>query len=220
MSYRNNTARSLTSGRRTRGMTMLAAELSIFVPLIVVGGFLLLDAGLMSLQKQKLSFVLIQTANYLVNLPPEDDPIKPAEGLIKDLCKKSGLSYSNLNIKVEKTSIGDNEALSVTAKANFPLLQGSALPVEIAMQDTEVAIIPANRVCGAIAISPYPYSYEAPNAGISVYLPIIQPRHPMPIWQFPYETAINNLHHVQGAPPPSTPPTPKNPYFNDKPSIY
>ena len=79
MSYRNNTARSLTSGRRTRGMTMLAAELSIFVPLIVVGGFLLLDAGLMSLQKQKLSFVLIQTANYLVNLPPEDDPIKPAE---------------------------------------------------------------------------------------------------------------------------------------------
>lgn len=206
--------------RRRSGMTMMVAELTILIPIIVVGGFLLLDAGLMSLQKQKFSFVLIQVANYLVNLPPEEDQIKPAEGLIRDLAKKAGLGFTNLKVKVEKTTIGDNEALSVIASAKFPLLQGSSLPVEITMQDIEVAIVPANRVCGAIAISPYPYSYEAPSSGVSVYLPIIQPRHPMPIWQFPYETAINNLHHVRGAAPPQTPPLPKNPYFIDLPSIY
>lgn len=209
-----------TKPRGKGGMTMMVAELTIMIPIIVVGGFLLLDAGLMSLQKQKFSFVLIQVSNYLVNLTPEEDQIKPAEGLIRDIAKKAGLNFSNLKVKVEKTTIGDNEALSVTASARFPLIQGSSLPVAIDMQDTEVAIVPANRVCGAIAISPYPYSYEAPNSGISVYLPIIQPRHPMPIWQFPYETAINNLHHVRGPVPPQTVPVPKNPYFIDLPSIY
>lgn len=201
-------------------MAMFMAELTVIIPLVVLGGFLLLDAGLVSLQKQKFSFIVMQAAQYVVNLPPEDAPERPTEQIVKDLCQKAKLKSSKLKVAVEKTTVGDNEAISIKATANFPLLSGTLLPVEIPMEDTEVAIVPANRICGSIAISPYPYSYESPQAGVSVYIPIIQPRHPMPVWQFPYETAINNLHHVRGSAPPMVPPTPKNPYFNQMPSIY
>lgn len=213
-------ARKRQNARAADGVVMFVAELAVVIPLLVMGGIVLLDAGLISLQLQKFSFVLMQAADYVVNLPPEEDPIPTAEGIVKDLCKQAGLKCTRLKVTVSKATVGDNEAIAIKATAKFPLLNGTALPMEINLDDTEVAIIPANRICGSIAISPYPYSFENSQAGESVYIPIIQPRHPMPVWQFPYETAINNLHHVKGPLPPTVAPVPKNAYFYDHPSIY
>lgn len=206
--------------RSSKGVLMATADILIMIPFIIGGAFFVTDSGLTSCYKQKLTFILNQAADYAVNLPPGTDVTKPTEQLVRDLTKKSGLQNSNLKIKVTTTTVGDNDAISVTATAAFPLLQGSFLPVQISLQDAAVAIIPANRICAAIAINPYPYSYENPEANQSVYVPIIQPKHNMPVWQFPFDTAINNLHVVQGEGPSGPRNARNNDYFAARPSLY
>lgn len=207
--------------RNCRGVIMATADILILIPVIVGGSFFVIDAGLASCYKQKLTFVLTQAANYAVNFPPDQSPIKPTEGVVKELMNKSSLTVTNLKVKVEATTIGDNDAITVTATAFFPLLQGSFLPVGIELKDQATAIVPANRTCAAIAINPFPYSYENPKANQCVYVPIIEPKHNMPVWQFPNDTAINNLHVVQGdSPNGSLNASSNNKYFLDRPSLY
>lgn len=206
--------------RKCAGIMMATADIVIMLPLIIGGSFFVIDSGLASCYKQKLTFVLNQAANYAVNLPPDQSPIKPTESVAKELLKKSMATVTNLKINVQATTIGDNDAVTVSATAFFPLLQGSFLPIGITLQDQATAIVPANRVCAAIAINPHPYSYENPQANQSVYVPIIQPKHNMPVWQFPIDTAINNLHVVQGASPSGSLSNHNNQYFIDRPSLY
>lgn len=206
--------------RNCKGVVMATADILILLPIIIGGSFFVIDAGLASCYKQKLTFVLTQAANYAVNLPPQQSPTKPTESVVKELMGKSMLTVTNLKIKVEATTIDDNDAISVSVTAFFPLLQGSFLPVGIELKDQATAIVPANRVCAAIAINPYPYSYENPKANECVYVPIIEPKHDMPVWQFPNDTAINNLHVVQGASPSGSSSARINKYFLDRPSLY
>ena len=199
---------------------MATADLLIMLPVVIGSAVFVVDSGLTSTYKQKLGFVLEQAANCAVNLPPEADINKQTEVVVKDLLQKSALPSSNLKLKIENTTVGDNDAISISCTASFPLLQGSVLPIAITLSDKATAIIPANRVCAAIAINPYPYSYENQQANQSVYIPIIQPKHNMPVWQFPYDTAINNLHVVQGQAP-TVPLNPRNnEYFSGRPSLY
>ncbi len=206
--------------RGQAGAILGVVDLMIMVPMVVIASFLLMDTGLAAIYKQKLSFVLIQAANYAVNLPPSENPESHVKAVVTELCTKSGLKCQRLKLAVKETTIGDDQAISISASADFPLLEGSVLPVSVNLQDTAVALIPANRICAAIAISPYPYSQQSPQSEISVYLPIIAPRHNMPVWKFPYDIAINNLRHVDGQAPPVAPPVPKNLYFNSRPSLY
>jgi hypothetical protein len=217
---KTKTTSSFARRRNCKGLIMATADLMIVLPLTVAGSFFIIDSGLASCYKQKLTFVLNQAAGYAVNLPPDQSPIQPTEGVVKELMKKSMASVTNLKIKVDATTVGDNDAITVSATAFVPLLQGSFLPIGITMQDQATAIVPANRVCAAIAINPYPFSYENPQAKQSVYVPIIQPNHNMPVWQFPDDTAINNLHVVQGAIPMGSSNMHNNQYFLDRPSLY
>jgi hypothetical protein len=187
---------------------------------MIGSSFFIIDSGLASGYKQKLTSVLIQAADYAVNLPPDQSPIKPTEGVVKELMSKGMATVTDLKIKVETTTIGDNDAITVSATAFFPLLQGSFLPIGMTLQDRATAIVPANRVCAAIAINPYPYAYENPRGNQSVYVPIIEPKHNLPVWQFPDDTAINNLHVVQGASPSGSLSNQNNQYFIDRPSLY
>ncbi len=217
---KTKTTSSSARRRNCKGIMMAAADIMIILPVMVAGSFFIIDLGLASCYKQKLSFVLNQAADYAVNLPPDQSPIKPTEGVVKELMKKNMGSFSNLKVKVDATTIGDDDAITVSATASLPLVQGSILPIEITLQEQATAIVPANRTCAAIAINPYPYSYENPQAKQSVYVPIIQPKHNMPVWQFPDDTAINNLHVVQGAAPAGSANTRNNQYFLDRPSLY
>ncbi len=199
---------------------MATADILIMIPVILGSFYLIVDSALASCHKLKLTSVLNQAANYAVNLPPDQSPIKPTEGVVKELISKNMPTVTNAKIKVEATTVGDNDAITVSATAFCPLLQGSFLPIGITLQDQATAIVPANRVCAAIAINPYPYSYENPQANQSVYIPIIEPKHNIPVWQFPTDTAINNLHIVQGASPSGSLSNHTNQYFIDRPSLY
>ncbi|MFN8554783.1 MAG: hypothetical protein U0103_25200 [Candidatus Obscuribacterales bacterium] len=206
--------------RNARGVLFATADLMMLIPVSILIVVCLVDAGLGCVYKQKMSFVMNQTANYIVNLPENNADQKQAESMLKQLCALSGLKGRNLRVCTKMVQVDDNDAVSLTAQIELPLLEGTALPVSLTMQDTVTAVLPANRVCAAIAISPYPYSTEESNTGPALYIPIIKPKYTMPIWQFPYDAAINNLHVKQGAAPALTPPPPQNPWFNDFPSLY
>ncbi|MFN8554781.1 MAG: hypothetical protein U0103_25190 [Candidatus Obscuribacterales bacterium] len=201
-------------------MTFATADLLMIIPVTILIVVCLVDTGLGCIYKQKLSFVMNQTAEYIVNRPEHDDDQKQAELMLKKLCARSGLKGQNLKVTTKTVQVDDNDAVILNATIDLPLIEGMSLPVSIGMEDKAVAVLPANRVTAAVAISPYPYSYEDSQTGPSLYIPIVQPKHTMPIWQFPYDVAINNLHIKQGIPPSLTPPAPHNVWFNDLPSVY
>ncbi len=207
-------------GRNQNGAVMGVVDLAITIPIFVVGVFFLTDLAQMGSDKVKLSAVLTQAANYAATLPPDQDPAKPTEAVVKALCAQNNLIINGMKVTVKKTTIADCDAVSVNTTGFVPLLQGSMLPATVPIQDSAAAIYPANRVYGVVAISPYPYSCDNPAAAQSIYIPIIHPRSGTPIWQFPYDAALNNLHVVQGNVP--SPPATESidRYFKERPSLY
>jgi len=171
-----------TGKRKGTGIMMATADILIMIPLVIGSFYFIVDSGLASCYKLKLASVLNQAADYAVNLPPDPNALKSTEGLVRELLNKNVGTVTNVKIKVEATTVGDNDAVTISVSALCPLLQGSCLPLGVTLQDQATAIVPANRICAAIAINPYPYSYENPQANQSVYIPIIEPKHNMPVW--------------------------------------
>jgi hypothetical protein len=197
---------------------MGVADLMIVIPLLIVGVFFLGDIAQIGTSREKLSFILGQAANYAVNLAPDVDPAVQTTQLTELLCIRNNLRVSKLNIKVEQITVSGCDAISVKASADIPLLAGSILPGMSHVEDVATALVPANRVCATVAINPYPFSTDNPTAGASIYVPVIQPKSGVPVWQFPYDAAINNLHVVEGVTPAA--PSIKDPYFAERPSLY
>jgi Flp pilus assembly protein TadG len=206
--------------RSKKGVVMGVADLVIMIPLFVAGVFFLGDLAQMGACKERLSSVLTQAANYAVTLPSDVDPAKSTEPVVKQLCAQNNLTINNIQVQVKKITIADSDAISVKATGYVPLLQGGMLPAAVSIQDAAVALYPANRVYGVVAISPYPYSTDNPAAGQSVYIPIIRPRSGVPVWQFPYDSALNNLHVVEGPAPSPLTAESTSTYFRERPSLY
>jgi hypothetical protein len=204
--------------RTASGVIMATTDLMILLPIVVAGVACLCDFGELAWYKERLGFVLNQTANYAVNLPLDADQNRETERMLTALCTENCLQAAKLKIQVTKCTINDCEALTVNADVDVPLVKGSVLPAAVHLRDSATALVPANRICGAIAISPYPFSTENPDKNYSVYVPIVQPTRPLPVWQFPYDAALNNMHIVQGECPPV--PAKVDPYFSSRPSIY
>lgn len=208
--------------RNAKGMIFATADLLIIIPFVVAGCLVLIDASLTGFYKQRLSTVLAQAAQHAANLPPGQDPVAPTESLVQQLVTASNLKISNLKVTVKPVEVETCKAVQVTASGVFPLLEGSALPVSIPLQDTSVALIPPNRVCALIAITPGSYAQQYPSRGPSVYIPVVQPTNNLPIWSFPYATAISSVSVERGASPTLPPPQPssnKN-YFEGRESLY
>lgn len=198
---------------------MATLDLVLIIPMVVASSMFLVDCALGSYYKERLSFVAMQAANFAANLPFDQEPVKPTEKVVKDLLQKMNAGCANLKVTVKPITVGEQDALSVELSANMPLLRGGVLPGTIGLQENAVCIIPANKVCAAVAINPYPYSYDQQQSQVPcIYVPVIQPRHNMPVWQFPYDTAINNLHIVQGSDPGIA--NRVNHYYQGHPSLY
>ena len=63
----------------------------ILIPIMSAGGIFILDSALGGYYKQNVGFIVNQSANYAVNLPPNEDPEKPTQAVAKELFKKFGL---------------------------------------------------------------------------------------------------------------------------------
>jgi len=207
------------SGQRNlHGAAMAIAELGILIPIILILTAFLADLFQAGWYKNRLAFVLTQSASYGASLPEDADLTKLATDMAKQLCAKNSLESTNVKLNVKQISVGDADAVSISGSIRVPLVPGNILPASINLSDTATALIPANRVSGAIALTPYPYSAEIPASNLSLYIPIVQPRHQLPIWQFPYDSALNNLHLVQGNSPNPKPVI--DSYYNSRPSLY
>lgn len=103
---------------------------------------LLVNAGMSTYYKEKISFVANQTAQYAVSLGPTEDVQVKSEECAKGLLKALGLPSAGCKVKVELKTVADMPAVSVTVLAhNLPLLANmQMLPTSISMQDTGVAL--------------------------------------------------------------------------------
>lgn len=187
--------------RKNSGVIMAACDLLLVIPAVVLGIFFLIDAGLAAHYKSKLGIVLLETAEYAANLPPDVALEKAVNDELRDLLRANSVRAKNIKVTTKRTSVADVEAIMVSATTMVPLLEGGILPIEIPLSDTATALIPPNKVYALIAVSPSSYSQNYPGRGLSVYIPIVRPRAGLPIWSFPYDTAIGSLNVVKGSVP-------------------
>jgi hypothetical protein len=158
----------------------------------------------------------------MADLDSDKDPDKEAAKYVEGLLKASGQPVKSLKVKVKKFEINDASAVSVTVEGNYPLVQSNLLPGDITLTETAAALVPARKICGYVAISPDAYADPINKRRPSIYCPIVRPNRKLPIWTFPYDTAIGSLNVERG-------PTPKienisvqkqDGYFNGMESIY
>jgi len=187
--------------RSKNGQVVATADLLLTVPLAILGSFFLIDAGLISYYKNKVSQVVTESAEYAVNLPAQEDPVTATEKMVEKLSTKNGLKAFSIKTTVKKVCIDDVDAISVSVNMNLPMVHCQWLPASSVISDTAVSLIPANKVCAVVSISPSDYARQYAGRGLSIYVPIVQPRRNLPVWSFPFDTAIGSVSVVKGVPP-------------------
>jgi hypothetical protein len=187
--------------RNDRGMIMATADLLITIPLVVMLSFFVVDSALGSYYKQRLGCLLDQAAEFGANYPVGKDPLQPTEEMVASLLRRSSMQALKLKVKAKEIEVEGNSAIEVSATGEFPLLQGSLLPVSIPLKETSVALVPVNKVCAFIALSPSSYASQYPGRGLSLYIPVVKPKQELPVWSFPYDTAIGSVSIAKGEQP-------------------
>ncbi len=130
--------------KRVRGAVMVEAVagmgLIIVCTLTALG--LLVNAGMSTYYKEKISFIANQTAQFAVGLGPTEDVQTRCEDCAKGLLKALGLPSAGCKVKVEPKTVADTPAIAVTVMAqNLPLLANVQLfPTSISMSDTAIAL--------------------------------------------------------------------------------
>lgn len=123
-------------------MVEAVAGMGLIIVTTVTALGLLVNAGMSTYYKEKMSFVANQTAQYAVSLPATEDLESKTEECAKGLLKALGLPTQGCKVKVQPVMVADMPAVSVTVTAhNLPLLANvQMLPSAISMQDTAVAL--------------------------------------------------------------------------------
>jgi hypothetical protein len=181
---------------------MIVAELAILIPTVLAATLFLSDTGLAIYYRSKLDCVLQQVGQIIVQVPDPGRRSDVANSIFGKILKATGLSATDLKIAVKDIEIDGYQALKISGSASFKLIKGmDFLPTSLTLSDSTISVIPANRTEALIALSPYPYSLDPTQVQKSVYLPIVAPRPDLPIWQFPYDEALNRVHLLQGGVP-------------------
>jgi hypothetical protein len=165
--------------------------------------FLIVDSAVLACCKLKLGAVTQDAAKFTAELNTDSDKEidKTARKYVEGLLKESRQPYTNLTVKVKRFQISDAEALSVTVEGSYPLVENNLLPGRISLCETAAALIPARKICGYVAISPDAWADPSSQRRPSIYLPIVRPNRHLPVWTFPYDTAIGSLNLQRGTQP-------------------
>ncbi|MBC7996558.1 MAG: hypothetical protein IAF58_01350 [Leptolyngbya sp.] len=202
MSPKNfNNSKFKKFARQSSGMMMASTDFLITIPVVVLMAFFVMDAALGSYYKQRLGATLDQAAEFGANCPEGKDVRLLTEQMARDLLRRSAVKALKLKLAVKEIEVEGNNAIEVTATGEFPLLEGTILPVSIPIKETAVALIPVNKVCGFLAVTPSSYANQFPGRGLSIYLPVVKPKQDLPVWSFPFDTAIGSVSLVKGMRP-------------------
>jgi len=194
----------------------------IIIPVAVLFVFVIVDSAVLACCKLRLGAVVQDSAKFMADLDSDKDADKEAAKYVEGLLKASGQPVKSLKVKVRKFEINDVSAVSVTVEGNYPLVQSNLLPGEITLTETAAALVPAKKICGYVAVSPDAYADPINKRRPAIYFPIVRPNRKLPIWTFPYDTAIGSLNVARGPSPKieNIPVQKQDGYFNGVESIY
>jgi hypothetical protein len=208
--------------RSQRAALLATSEMMIIIPVAVLLMFVIVDTAVLACCKLKLGAVVQDSAKFIADLDSDQDANKEAPKYIDGLLKASGQPVKSLKVKVARFEINDAAGISVTVEGTYPLVQSNLLPGEITLTETAAALVPARKICGYVAISPDAYADPINKRRPAIYCPIVHPNRKLPIWTFPYDTAIGSLNVERGPIPKieNIPVQKQNAYFNGLESIY
>jgi hypothetical protein len=208
--------------RSQRAALLATSELMIIIPVAVLLFFVIVDSAVLACCKLKLGAVVEESAKFIADLDSDQDIDKEAFKYVSGLLTASGQPVKSLKVKVKKFEINDASAVSITVEGSYPLVQSNLLPADITLSETAAALVPARKICGYVAISPDAYADPLHKRRPAIYCPIIRPNRKLPIWTFPYETAIGSLNIERGPAPKieNIPVLKQDSYFNGVESIY
>lgn len=208
--------------RNQKAFLLATTELMVIVPVAVMLFFLILNASVIACSKMKLGAVAQEAAKYTSELDSDRDLEKEAAKFVLGVLSAAGQPVKSLVVRVKRIEICDSQAVTVTVEGKYPLIESNLLPCQIPLKETAVALLPSRKICGYVAISPDAYADPAGNRRPSVYCPIVRPNRRLPIWTFPYDTAIGSLHLERGTAPKleSSPKPGDAGYFSGLESLY
>lgn len=216
---------NITSRRKIRNQKaflLATSELMVIVPVAVALFFLILNASVIACSKMKLGAVAQEAAKFTAELDNDRDLEAEAGKFVSSILPASGQSVKELKVKVKRLEISECQAVSVTISGSYPLIESNLMPCRIPIIETAVSLLPSRKICGYVAISPDAYADPAGNRRPSLYCPIVRPNRRLPVWTFPYDTAIGSLHLERGTPPKldASPKPGDSGYFNGLESLY
>ena len=208
--------------RSQRAALLATSEMMIIIPVAVLLLFVIIDSAVLACCKMKLGAVVQESVKFVADLDTDQDLDKEASKYVTGLLQASGQPVKSLKVKVKRFEINDALAISVTVEGNYPLAQSNLLPAEITLTETAAALVPARKICGYVAISPDSYADPLNKRRPAVYCPIVRPNRKLPIWTFPYDTAIGSLNLQRGTAPKieNIPVQKPDSYFSGLESIY
>ena len=107
------------------------------IPATILCFFFLINAGLSTYYKERFGQVASEGLSYSSTYLGSADVNLDTQVFIGELFNKMNVPASNINCKVEKTTINGVDALMCTTKSDFDLIKGSPLPYKISL--TEVS---------------------------------------------------------------------------------
>ncbi len=207
--------------RSQKGLVLATSELMIIIPVVVMVLFLIVDTAILACCKLKLGAVAQDSARFIASLESDRDTNSEALRYVEGLLKASCQPVNSLKVKVRKFEINDAQAVSITVEGSYPLVDSKILPARITLTEIAAALVPTKKICGYVAIKPDAYADPANNRYPAIYLPIVKPNRKLPIWTFPYDTAIGSLNLARGTAPRVDYVAQKQEgYFNGLESIY
>lgn len=205
------------------------------IPVVVWICVCIVELGLIGSYQLRLQFICQQAANCAVNIPADEKMDFYAKKVTALLLEQNGLTAHNLAVHAREDVVNHCEAITVTAKGDFPLLWRSAAvqcPVKVLLTASATKTMALNRVCGEVAISPMHCGEQQVEPAASLYIPIIRPKFDNTVWEFacgeagaapipglPYDVTLHDLHLVDGTLP-ALPTSVDNELLADRPSLY
>lgn len=146
-----NTKRIIMPNRRCRNSNGQGIiEGAVLLVLIVGAGVLstafIFNCGAAVLYKTKLSMITTQAARWACCVSDSRDLQSETQTYVQQMMTVVGIKPSSLNVTAQQVNSGGQSAVVVSVSNQFPIIfgEGSFVPAQIQVCDTECSTLPSN----------------------------------------------------------------------------